>query len=79
MRYSLAVERLQMNIVDHMRDNLAKLATLGRRERGDARQDGISSYYIDPADGSFIVEEKPDGAKVVKVIAPRAARNQAAE
>jgi hypothetical protein len=79
MRYSLTVERLQMNIVEHMRDNLAKLATLGRREREEARQDGISSYYIDPVEGSCIIEEKPDGAKVERLIASREARDQAAE
>lgn len=59
-----------MNVLRELHLNLEKLATMGQRERNDARSDNVSSYYVDPALGDYIVEEKPDGVKVLTPFAP---------
>lgn len=45
------------------KDNVIK--TIGNRERAKARSLETSSYYTDPSVGDGIVEEKPDGTKIL--------------
>ncbi|TWF49755.1 hypothetical protein [Neorhizobium alkalisoli] len=59
-----------MDMLLEVHRNLEKLATMGEREREDARSDNVSSFYVDPAFGDYIVEEKPDGVKVLTPFTP---------
>jgi hypothetical protein len=68
-----------MNVPDHIRENLVKLASLGLQEREDARKAGVSSFYVDPAFGDYIVEEQPNGVKILTPITPERHRSEAAE
>jgi hypothetical protein len=68
-----------MKVLDHIRENLGKLATLGLQEREDARKAGVSSFYVDPALGDYIVEEQPNGVKILTPITTKPQRSEAAE
>lgn len=59
-----------MSMLREVNSKLEKLATMGLRERDNARAEGVSSFYINPALGDYLVEEKPDGVKVLTPFSP---------
>jgi hypothetical protein len=54
-----------MRMLEELRKKQHAIATIGERERAKARSLGISSFYTDPSLGEGIVEEKPDGTKIL--------------
>jgi hypothetical protein len=54
-----------MRMLDELRRKMKVLATIGEREHAEAHAEGVSVYYIEPSNGLDIVEEKPDGTKVI--------------
>ncbi|WP_117191289.1 hypothetical protein [Rhizobium terrae] len=59
-----------MSVLREVHGKLEKLATMGLRERDEARSENVSSFYIDPAFGDYLVEEKPNGVKVLTPFSP---------
>lgn len=68
-----------MTLLEQICANFGKLETLGLKEREAARQAGVSSFYVDPAYGDYIVEEKPSGVKVLTPFSAKPAHPEAAE
>ncbi|MGK6315005.1 hypothetical protein [Neorhizobium sp. DT-125] len=54
-----------MRMLEELRKKKDVIKTIGPRERVEAQANGVSSYYVDHSVGVGIVEEKPDGTKVL--------------
>lgn len=56
------MEAPDMRALEDLNSKMPLLETMGSKARAEARAHNVVSYFIDPEDSRFIIEEKPDGS-----------------